>query len=183
VHCNSNGNAEIHSLGQSWEIIIEIKHLLKVATGIYLWGHLYAIDSPDANSRAVQPSHGVCPFVRVTESLNLGKTLIASIFASPLCPSICLCGFWFPRVCPSSFFCLLLSPSVFVTLSHTQNGQFLYMHTSFTFHSYFLPCKRSNCEFRKPTRLVISACIAIPSEQGITGHNKRAGLRSLLMSS
>ena len=132
MHCNSNGNAEIHSLGQSWEIIIEIKHLLKVATGIYLWGHLYAIDSPDANSRAVQPSHGECPFGRVTESLNLGKTLIASIFTSPLCPSICLCGFWFPHVCPSSFFCLLLSPSVFVSLSlshtHRMDNSFTCIH-------------------------------------------------------
>lgn len=33
VHCNSNENVEIHSLGQAWEIITEVKHLLKVATG------------------------------------------------------------------------------------------------------------------------------------------------------
>lgn len=144
MHCNSNGNAEIHSLGQSWEIITEIKHLLKVATGIYLWGHLYSIDSPDPDSRAVQPSHGECLFGGVTESLNLEKTLIAYIFASQLFPSISLCGFWFPHVCPSSFLCLLLSPSVSFSLSlslsqtHTQNGQFLYRHTPFIFHSYFL---------------------------------------------
>lgn len=151
MHCNSNGNAEIHSLGQSWEIIIEIKHLLKVATGIYLWGHLYAIGSPDANSREVQPSHRECPFGRVTESLNLGKTLIASISLLHFVPPFLFVDSGFPvsvslhfsvsSYLPQSFSVSLSALSL--SLSHTQNGQFLSMHTSFIFHSYFLHAKEA----------------------------------------
>lgn len=154
AHCNSNRSAEIHSLGQSREIIIQMKHLGKVATGLCLRGHLYTRDSPISTPEpcALHGEDVLSPGSWVSDlehpdctHLSCSFSVSPFLFGESLRFSLC--------VSVSSYLSLSVSLCLSISLSLThQNKQFLHLHTSFTFHSHFLQEKGRQLKIQETNR-------------------------------